>query len=76
MAWGWKLYRHAPSVPYRAGTRGSCTGPDDLFLHLLRNAGLAQAGAGLKLATDAEIACGDVVTPEREAAEPGDGRLF
>ncbi|MGC4964095.1 hypothetical protein [Gordonia sp. DT101] len=65
-----RLYRHLVGRAYDrhevAGGgvirgRRKCGGPDDLFLHMLRNGGLARTDLGRRLMTDAEMIERDVV---------------
>jgi hypothetical protein len=62
MAWGTetgevKLYRHVRGLLYRVRTeRGlqKCSGPEDLFAFMLREAGLATVSEGGRTESDAD----------------------
>lgn len=74
LAWTWRPYSHTPGVDWKsspnARRRQVCLGEtaDESFLRLLKNAGLALAGDGMRLMTDTEIR-------DRQQAE-STGRLF
>ena len=72
----WRLRVHRAGEPYSekrayAGKSGRCGVAADTFLTDLRNAGLAMAGDGMRLMTDAEIREQDTTNAAHD-----NGRLF